>query len=147
MANDKETVEQVYADVAGRASVSRSLGDNGVMNGSDVADLIDNINKRWLDAHKRKMNQLPCNARDGECSSSRIGCLGEKEYCVVAKYSKDVQEELGDYGYHRVTGPLTFDLAKYWLDFHKRNRTIEEAPMMLVREVSEWRNVTEGVKE
>ena len=81
----------------------------------------------------------PCNAKDGEGSSLRIGWEGEKEYCVVAKYRQDFQVELEDYDYHRVTGPLPLDIAKHWLDFHKRIRTKSEDPKILVREVSKWR--------
>lgn len=81
----------------------------------------------------------PCNARDGEGSSLRIGWEGEKEYCVVAKYRQDLQVELEDYDYHRVTGPLPLDTAKHWLDYHKRIRTKSEDPKILVREVSKWR--------
>ena len=81
----------------------------------------------------------PCNAKDGEGSSLRIGWEGEKEYCVVAKYRQDLQVELEDYDYHRVTGPLPLDIAKHWLDYHKRIRTKSEDPKILVREVSKWR--------
>lgn len=81
----------------------------------------------------------PCNARDGEGSSLRIGLEGEKEYCVVAKYRQDLQVKLEDYDYHRVTGPLPLDTAKHWLDYHKRIRTKSEDPKILVREVSKWR--------
>lgn len=81
----------------------------------------------------------PCNARDGEGSSLRIGWEGEKEYCVVAKYRQDLQVKLEDYDYHRVTGPLPLDIAKHWLDYHKRIRTKSEDPKILVREVAKWR--------
>lgn len=81
----------------------------------------------------------PCNAKDGEGLSLRIGWEGEKEYCVVAKYRQDLQVKLEDYDYHRVTGPLPLDTAKHWLDYHKRIRTKSEDPKILVREVSKWR--------
>lgn len=89
----------------------------------------------------------PCNARDGEGSSLRIGWEGEKEYCVVAKYRQDLQVELEDYDYHRVTGPLPLDIAKHWLDHHKRIRTKSEDPKILVRKVSKWRVFDEAKEE
>lgn len=89
----------------------------------------------------------PCNARDGEGSSLRIGWEGEKEYCVVAKYRQDLQAELGDYDYHRVTGPLTLDVAEHWLAYHKRIRDKSDCPKILVRDVSKWRLFDKIVEE
>ena len=111
---------------------------------------LDAAHKREMAAKDAKIAELerrlkvaegdPCNARDGEGSSLRIGWEGEKEYCVVAKYRQDLQVGLEDYDYHRVTGPLPLDIAKHWLAYHERIRTRSEDPKILVREVSKWRS-------
>lgn len=140
MATENETIADIVKEVSGFECYGHISAERAKFIVSDLA-------RRFEAAHKREMNQLPCNAREAECSSLRIGWVGEKEYCVVAKYPKDLQEKLGDYDYHRVTGPLDFDSAKHWLDFNQRNRTREEDPIMLVREVSKWRKALEGVSK
>lgn len=139
MSSENETVAEIVSKV-------RS-GDYGCAKCGDLCDchnadkIIASIADRFEAAHRREMNQLSCNARDGEGSSLRVGWEGEKEYCVVAKYTKDLQEELEDYDYHRVTGPLTFDNAKHWLDFHRRIRMRSGDSKILVRDVSKWREL------
>lgn len=130
-------IEKLKFDIMHLKSVQRTSGEV----------IIEQTNK--VEAKDAKIAELerrlkvaegdPCNARDGEGSSLRIGWEGEKEYCVVAKYRQDLQVELEDYDYHRVTGPLPLDIAKHWLAYHERIRTRSEDPKILVREVSKWR--------
>ena len=135
MASENETVAEIVKELR-----DEPFAENG------AKPWLHYLADRIEAAHKRELNQLPCNARDAEGSSLRIGWEGENEYCVVAKYTEDKQNELGDYDYHRVTGALNFDSAKHWLDFNQRNRTREEDPKMLVRQVSRWR-LFDPVKE
>lgn len=136
MASENETVADIVKEMLGPYY---KMGRSNARLDHDMMGCMSFLANRIEAAHRREMNQLPCNARDGEGSSLRIGWEGEKEYCVVAKYRQDLQVELDDYDYHRVTGPLPLDIAKHWLDYHKRIRTKSEDPKIFVREVSKWR--------
>lgn len=146
MQNANETVAEIMNIMRGMIYPISRCPDLAMRG---YADRIEAAHKREIAAKDAEIAELrrrlklaegdPCNAKDGEGSSLRIGWEGEKEYCVVAKYRQDLQVELEDYGYHRVTGPLPLDIAKHWLDYHERIRTKSENPKILVREVSKWR--------